>query len=495
MVPDQPSAPLATRQCRRFYRLGLLALVGLLVARLPLLLHRRYDPDELEHAHTAWCWSRGLLPYRDFFEHHTPWYPFALKPFFNWFDVSGSLAGATHFLLFARFVSLGLTVMALWLVFWIGRRWADRRVGLVAALLLAGQFVFLQKTVEARPDVMALVFYLSAIALLLRGVRPADGDGTSRLVWFFAGGLGLGAAIMCTQKMLFVVPGALAGLGVWALSAAAEDRRRDRRRRLLSALVFALAILLPGVVTWAAFASQGAGHDFIASNFLLNARWKHVATNQLMKLVTTSWPLLVLAVVAMGARERARQPETLLLLSIMVGLFLEVPAMPSAHRQYYLIPLPLVALFASKGLFVLIDRMPDGRRRWWLGGALLALSIHPALALREGLRDRNDAQLDRLQFVFDSTAPTDPVMDGWEGMGVFRPHAFRYFFLHEETLAMLPSATRDAYLGALETGAIRPRLIALDKNLRALGPRFLAFVTANYTTSDGFFYVARARSD
>jgi hypothetical protein len=59
---------------------------------------------------------------------------------------------------------------------------------------------------------------------------------------------------------------------------------------------------------------------------------------------------------------------------------------------------------------------------------------------------------------------------------------------------MLPGAALDGYLDGLERGAIRPRLIALDKNLRALGPRFLAFVTAHYSTSDGFLYVVRERS-
>jgi hypothetical protein len=356
--------------------------------------------------------------------------------------------------------------------------------------------VFLQKTVEARPDVLALVFYLAAVALLLWGLRPTDEAARRCIPRLFAGGLSLGAAVMCTQKLLFVVPGALAGLGIWALSAP----RGETWRRLLAMLAFAAAILLPGVLTWAAFALRGAGHDFVADNFLLNARWKHIATNQLRKLCTTSWPLLVLA--AAGAialfprllRERRDRPAGLVLLSIMIGLFVEVPLMPSAHRQYYLIPLPLVALFAARGLLLLIDRMPQPRRPWLIGGMAVALSIHPALALREAFHDRNDVQLARLGFVFDRTAPTDRVMDGWEGMGVFRPHAFSYFFLHEETLAMLPGAALDGYVGALERGAIRPQLIALDKNLRALGPGFLAFVTAHYSTSDGFFYVVRERS-
>jgi hypothetical protein len=93
--------------------------------------------------------------------------------------------------------------------------------------------------------------------------------------------------------------------------------------------------------------------------------------------------------------------------------------------------------------------------------------------------------------VYQRTAPTDVVMDGWEGMGVFRPHAFHYFFLHAEIVAMLPPQHLAAYIDDLESGAVRPELIAMDKNLVSLGPRFVAFVHRHYASSDGFFYYRR----
>ena len=66
---------------------------------LELAANRIFDPDELEHSHAAWSMFKGMLPYNDFFEHHTPWYYYALRPFFKWFNVDGSLESARHFLL------------------------------------------------------------------------------------------------------------------------------------------------------------------------------------------------------------------------------------------------------------------------------------------------------------------------------------------------------------------------------------------------------------
>jgi hypothetical protein len=126
---------------------------------------------------------------------------------------------------------------------------------------------------------------------------------------------------------------------------------------------------------------------------------------------------------------------------------------------------------------------------------MLPLAGLTVLDLHDTFKSRNDSQLARLRYVFENTEPTDVMMDGIEGTGVFRPHALYHFFLHAEILDMLPREQVDAYVNALESGKIRPRLIALDDNLVALGTRFLRFVKRNYSSSDGFFYFSKGGFD
>src|SRR5262245_2517030 len=114
------------------FLLGVIA--ALLLVRIPLIPIRVFDADELEHTHAAWSVFRGLVPYRDFFEHHTPWHYFALAPFFRWFAVDQSFESAQRFLVFARGVSLALTALSALLIFRIGRQQAGRKAGLLAAL-------------------------------------------------------------------------------------------------------------------------------------------------------------------------------------------------------------------------------------------------------------------------------------------------------------------------------------------------------------------------
>lgn len=474
----------------------LVAIVAFFVARIPVIPTRAFDPDELEHAHAAFSVFGGLLPYKDFFEHHTPWYHYLLQPLFHLFDVAGSFESARHFLIAGRALSLALTVLSVALVVAMGRRWLGRQAGLLAGLFLVGQPVFFEKTVEIRPDVLALPFYLAGLLLVQRGLSSTDGAWRKARWSFLTGGLCIGAAIMCTQKMLFVLPGLAAGLGLWVALALRHDARARLKSRVLASVGLGLALFVPGLLTVAAFSLRGGGAEFIRNNFLLNAGWKHVVIDQLRKTLASSAPILILALLGVSValyryvRARDRQFASVVWASILGALIAGILVVPVAHRQYYLILLPLVCLFAAQGLVFLVGMVRGPVRGWLLAVAVLGLSVLPTLDIVQALRQRNDKQLTRLRYVYANTSATDAVMDGWEGMGVFRPHAFYYYFIHEELLDMLPKSRVNAFVDDLEAGRVRPRLIALDQNLILLGSRFVRFVERHYRTDDGFFMLA-----
>jgi len=466
--------------------------VALLAARIPIAAVRYFDPDELEHSHAAWCVFKGLVPYRDFFEHHTPWYYYLLAPFFSlrWFAVDQSFDSARHFLLFARGSSLVLCALAVLLLVRVGfvSLGPGRRAGLLAGLLLAAQPVVIQKTMEIRPDVLALPFFIAGLWFLSRGLLEASDR--RRLGWFAAGGLALGAAIMCTQKMLFVLPGAFTGLGLWALA----GRPRWAPPRWAALLVVLAGVALPGLLTWGSFALHDGGGAFFRNNFLLNVKWRLRTGRNVLDTLATSWPVAVLAVV--GAlptlrrlhRRAAPDHGDVLLLCTLAGLLAGIAVMPVPYRQYYLMPLAVACLLAAKGLVLLVDLAPRRAQAWLVAGAATVLLIWPVRDLKQSFAYQDPGQMNRLRYVLEHTAPDDPVMDGWLGTGVFRPHAFYYFFMHPELRAMVSKQEIDGYAKALETGKIRPALITLDRDLAGLGPRFVAFVRRNLVTRDGLFY-------
>jgi hypothetical protein len=469
----------------------LLAIVGLLIARIPAIPVRFFDPDELEHCHAAWSVFKGMVPYKDFFE---------LAPFFRWFAVDQSFDHARHFFIFARGLSLVLTALSAMLAFLVGRLGANRRVGLLAALFLVSQPVVIQKTLEIRPDVPALPFFLGALWFWLHGLRAVETaeqvkSATPKLRWFLGGGLCLGGAIMCTQKMLFVLPGALTGLGIWAL--AGGQRRLFARG--VAVLVTLAGTAIPGALTWAGFAMEGAGRQFIQNNFLLNAGWKMHSDEYMTVTLKTSWPMLLAgllgATVSLYRFYRAKQRRfgDVLLLCTLGGLVAGILVIPAAYKQYYLPPLAIAGVFAAQGLVFISELAQQRARSWLLIGATLPLLIWPIAELASSCTDRDERQTERLRYVFEHTRPTDTVLDGWMGTGVFRPHPLHYAFMHGELLAMLSQSQRVAYVDALESGRVRPALITLDNELIALGSRFVRFVVKNYVSNDGLFYFPRSQ--
>jgi len=466
-----------------------IAIIVLLLAQLPSVPTRFFDPDEFEHAHAAWSVSRGLVPYRDFFEHHTPWYYYLLAPFFRWFAVDQSFDGAMHFLEFGRLFSLTMTALSAGLVFLIGRAIGGRRLGLFAALLFVGQPVIIQKSLEIRPDIPALSFFVGGLLLLVRAVDE-ELVPRGRLLRFFAGGLCLGAAIMCTQKMLFVLPGAVVGLAFWVLGGG----KRGWLQRCLGVFLLGAGVALPAVLTWAGFALHDGGRQFIFNNFLLNANWKQRPNEHILKTVKTSAPMLVLCLLGVVRawrrfrQERARAYGDVLLLCTLVGLIAGIRVVPIAYRQYFLMPLTIACLFAARALCFLVELANERRRVRVVILATLPLLVLPVVELATAATDHDARQTARLRYVFEHTAPADPVLDGWLGTGVFRPHPLYYAFMHGDLLPMLTERQKDAYVEALETGQARPALITLDQDLIDLGPRFVRFVHQHYVTDDGLFY-------
>ena len=343
---------------------ALLLALGAYFWRLHVLRVRYFSPDEFEHLHAAWSVSKGLLPYRDFFEHHTPWLHFFLAPFFRFYDVDTKVADAQAFFFFARTWMWIFTGMILVLTFWVARLWRDARVGCVAVLFLGNTRTFLDKTIEVRPDVLSAALWLACLIAVVLGIREEEFD---RARWRFAwSGIFLGAAVMCTQKMLFALPGF--GLAMlWYLFDPRSLGTRGQRFRNIAYQV--LGFCLPILLTLGYFAVRGAIGEFIEYNFLMNFRWKsRFAPTYFLKQLVKDNPIIVGLAVAgffsalwgMFGRERFRRSEYVCVLNVL-GLFFGLFIIQQPHPHYYLMFLPLGAFLASCAFLEAMD---------WAGAAV-----------------------------------------------------------------------------------------------------------------------------
>ncbi len=509
--------------------------------RLWFLRVRYLDLDELEHLHGAWSISKGLLPYRDYFEHHTPAFHFLLAPFFRSFAVETKPSDAIAFIFFARGLMWVLTGVILLLVFHVAARWRDRQTGWLAVFCVSIVVMFVEKSLEVRPDVLAVAFWLAALACALAGVQSSS----PRKASFAWSGVFLGLGLLTTQKLLFALPG-FGGAMLWYLldPASPTDRRTRSRLLIIQAVALATPLVAVGLYFWA---RHGLA-ELIEYNLLFNLRYKYrlPVGGYLAQLVTQN-PFTValgLAGLARGVlrlrhTDSRRRGDPLLLFStggLLLGLFV----IPVPYRQYYLLFLPLLGILAGAAFLELVPTLRSSPVLWacvmapaaiiagremhgpilavWLVGLagslgllylrkwpsaasallLLTVAIHPAQQLRAASQPMwwNTRELEEIRFVLRNTKPTDTVMGGWmAGRAVFRPHAyFFWFFSTEELLVMLSEAHRRELLAQLRAGTIAPKLILFDEILRNISPDITAFFEERYEPT-GMRYIWRRKAD
>jgi hypothetical protein len=261
------------------------------------------------------------------------------------------------------------------------------------------------------------------------------------------------------------------------------------RRKAIAFAGWVIGLATPLLATWAGFALAGAGHAFLFHNFLLNFQWRYRQSPLVLlsQLRLSDWLLLGASASALLSlveeRCRATEPDwpgRILLMaaaSSVAGLWL----LPVAQQQYCLILLPLLAVFAGRYLARLSRVLPTPWRVPGLAVALALAAVGSLSTLTALPPTRLQAQLHAIKFVLTNSEPRDLVLDGWRGLGVFRPHAWRYFFLHPEIQMVLPEGAKDSFKQRLRSGEVAPRVIVLDDNLQTLFGDVLDEVERHYS--------------
>ena len=146
-----------------------LALTAAAVRLLPLQWLHPLNWDEMEfHRAASWI-AQGRVPFRDFWEHHTPLAWFLYAPFTLLTDSPGVSA-----IILMRWVQVPVWIAAFWLLNVWMRNAGLSRFGRWAAMALAlSSSMLMTSAVEYRLDVLGIAFYLAGLVLWQRGTPRA----------------------------------------------------------------------------------------------------------------------------------------------------------------------------------------------------------------------------------------------------------------------------------------------------------------------------------
>ena len=145
------------------------AIVAACIFTLILVLHWfylnrfRWDSDEPQHLHVVWAWAKGLLPYRDVFDNHSPLFHWLCSPVFVW------LGERPDIVIPMRWLMVPLFLISLWCVYMLGATVFWPRVGLWAAIStgLLPKYTLLAS--EFRTDNLWTTLWLVTLVVLLTG--------------------------------------------------------------------------------------------------------------------------------------------------------------------------------------------------------------------------------------------------------------------------------------------------------------------------------------
>jgi len=442
--------------------------------------------DEIEFFRATDWVRRGLVPYRDFWEHHTPLQWFVFAPVTALTNSPGVSA-----ILLMRWAQLPLWIVAFVLL----RSWM-RRAGITAfaswaamALVLCTS-LFMLPAVEYRVDVLGSVLYIAALVCLQRV------DDSPKIAF-------LGGALLCLAGFANLRLGPLA---VLTLLLARVVRTRDRTwggnaRANWSfggaAAAFAAACAYFVATHSASIAWQRAWSDNAVSNGFVNAvPWMFVHRFAIafgVRLSGAGPPFQLsvvdpggIAVVVIGiiglvrALRSFRAPgDDFFLAFVQLANLLFIAAMKFIFNYH----LEIVVLLMAPLVAIEIDRFAasDSRRRAVVALVVIAAAVNIAAAIFRGKESDTVYEDFIMREVDRRTPPSSKVFDsvGWP---LRRDPAYRYWFLRANVFVMEEHKLFESYTIA-DVLRDPPAAVIGDYDLRkwlAAHPRFGGFVVAHY---------------
>ncbi len=391
--------------------------------------------DEIEFFRATDWVAHGLVPYRDFWEHHSPLQWFVFAPIASRIHAPGTAA-----VIALRWAQVPLWIAAVWLLsIWMRRAALPLTVRASAILLLLCSSMFMLAAVEYRIDSLGCALYILALVLL----QDAD-----RSFWLAAAG----GAALCLAGFANIRLGPLLALTALVMRIV---RPRDRAWGGTRAAdgIFAGVIAAFAVCASYFFATHSASiawrrvwtENYLGDRLSEGTEW--ILLHRLgqpfgVQLLVRSQPLFdwrsidlatviilvigVIGVVRVLAANR-RAPEHLFVLAFLqVGNVLFVAAMKFLYIYHFEIVLLLMLPFVARET----DRFLRTSRRWAAVAAILLLvsAINIYASVFRG-KEADLAYQDLVMREVDRNTPADgSVFDG-VGWALRRRPAYGHWFL------------------------------------------------------------------
>lgn len=369
-----------------------------------------FDDDEFQHCHNAYLIWKGLVPYRDFFEHHLPLYHILFSIFY--------LAGEKPSTIFLfRFLSLVSSAFVFVIVYRFLKENHGFETALFSVLLLGFVPMFLFKMTEARPESIAvLLFTISTIFIFSQ---------KSEIKQLFFAGILCGLMVCLSLKYIFAFSGLLVGCFVL------------KGKKGLSFLNGFFAGIFP---LFLYVLIRGILPEFIDSTILMNLKWKYrfSPSGYLYETFITAGVLSGCAIsgIILEFFVKKTKRKAAALFFLITGCFLGIVLVPVPYRQSFL-PFLVICIFcASSFIKEFFQLVQNKNLRFAVAAIIFFCATSNSLTQIKGeFFQTNLAELNKMKKI-DTLFPDTTFFDGRSFL-FYRMHTGYYGFMHHELLQML----------------------------------------------------------
>jgi hypothetical protein len=436
---------------------ALLRTIALLAATARLLQLQGLHPlvwDEVEFFRATDWLRRGLVPYRDFWEHHTPLQWFLFAPV----TALTHSAGASAILLM-RWAQLPLWIAVFILLhIWMRRAGASEFAAWSAMALVLCSTLFMLPAVEYRVDVLGCVLYLAALVFLQR-------QHEGRTFAFFGG------LMLCLAGFANLRLGPLAVLTILLVRVVrTREHAWGGNTRANWCFAGASAALVPPLGYFAATHSALIAWQRLWSDNLLADRFAEAPVHWMfiyrfavafgVRFVGTVLSFQFAAIdpggiailviggigVVLALRRRFRAPDDGFFLAFLqIANLLFIGAMKFVFNYH----LEIVVLLMAPFVAFEIDRFlkSEGRRRAVLTLVILAAVVNIAAAVFRG-KESDTVYQDFVMREVDHRTPAGSKVWDSVGWALHRDPAYRYWFLRANVFVMEAHGRFETYNAA-----------------------------------------------
>ncbi len=424
---------------------GILSLLALLIS-----INRWLGPDEFEHIHSAWYVAEGLLPYTDFFQHHHPLLWYSLAPLLRIFGYTVKAVVILRILMFL--LSMGIAYLTYRLSEKIS---GSRETALLSVILLLSTVMFVERSIEIRPDVPQVFFGMVSVYALISYFRSEE------LKHIAITALAAAVSFFFLQKTVFLLIAYAVIFLVKLLSGKVSYRVIG---------YFGIWFSLPVLIFFTFLTVRsGSLNTYFITNVAVNtdrslasfSPFVHVKAaavlNGFFWLLASFSLLYTLLMKRVGEEMRA---IAFIASVILLSFFI----VKHPYEQYIMQAIPLVCVTVGWTFSFFL-----GRYKTNYAQALIMIFVVIAVPLawlsHRGLHSTNSVQLEKADYVIRNSAESDFVYDGSNQFNLFR-RDLHYFWYNFEKLPVFNRLTNDRYGGYDPCSLIKSRRPAFISDYR-----------------------------